>query len=384
MNTEPNRRRPLHRLSKVLFAVLGSMAILLAVALGLFRLLVAQIPGYQTELRDWVAAELGLTVGFAVVDARLGFRGPELTLRQATIGSGRDFFEAERATITLDPVALVFSREIDIQRLTLDGVRLTVERDASGTFRLGDFALTAGEEAVSASIPQAVQVAIRQSELVYIDSVRGQEWLFDDLDIVIESTDGNYQARASLRPPEALAETIALDFELGLPVEDAEPMVLRVAGRAGSLDLGTLAELLPVESIPAVRGGSGIDFEIEWTDRVLTGARFDLDIGDLGLGADGVQFDRLGLRGDWRRLDTAGWRLRLDDISVVRDGRAWEPSGSIDMELQSDANGLSSLALDAEFIRIEDLEPFLAEVPDAPLVGQWSSFGPSGDIRISA
>ena len=108
------------------------LAILLAVALGVFRLLVAQIPSYQTELRDWVAAELGFAVGFAVLDARLGFRGPELTLRQATIGSGREFLEAEQATITLDPFALVFSRQIDVSRLTLDGVRLTVERDARG------------------------------------------------------------------------------------------------------------------------------------------------------------------------------------------------------------------------------------------------------------
>ena len=95
MNAPSSNRRPLRSLSKVLFVTLGGSAILLAVALGVFRLLVAQIPSYQTELRDWVAAELGFAVEFAVLDARLGFRGPELTLRQATIGSGRDFLEAE-------------------------------------------------------------------------------------------------------------------------------------------------------------------------------------------------------------------------------------------------------------------------------------------------
>jgi uncharacterized protein (TIGR02099 family) len=380
MNTEPKRRRPLRRLSKALFAVLGSVAILLAVGLGVFRLLVAQIPGYQIELRDWVAAELGLTVEFAVVDARLGFRGPELTLRQATIGSGRDFFEAERATITLDPVALIFSRQIDILRLTLDGVRLTVERDAGGTFRLGDFALTPDAGGDWASIPESVEVAIRDSELIYIDSMREQEWHFDDLDLVIASADGAYLATASLNPPESLAERLALEFELRLSPDGQEAVVMRLAGAADSLDLETLAELIPLESIPSVSGLAAIDAEVEWTEAQLTAARFDLDGSALDPGSGSAPFDRLSFSGDWQQLDVDAWRLRLDRINVLRDGRSWDPSGSMSLVAESDSDGVRALSVEADFVRMEDLEPLVAVLPDNPLAGQWSRFQPRGDV----
>ena len=60
--------------------------ILLAVALGVFRLLLGQIPEYQDEIKAFVAAELGLTVEFATIDARLGFADQAVVLRHGLVG----------------------------------------------------------------------------------------------------------------------------------------------------------------------------------------------------------------------------------------------------------------------------------------------------------
>ena len=171
MKDKRNSIRPIRRLSKILFATLGGVAILMAVALGVFRLLVAQIPEYQTEIKNWVAAELGLVVDFETLDARLGLKGPELTLRETSIGSGTEFLQADQAIITLDPIALLLARRVDVSRLTLDGVRLTVERDLEGTFRLGDYALESGSETLAESIADNIRFCKPHASMLEVERV---------------------------------------------------------------------------------------------------------------------------------------------------------------------------------------------------------------------
>ena len=375
MSSKRNRSRPLRRLSKILVVSLGGVAILLAVALGVFRLLVAQIPEYQTELKEWVAEELGLAVDFAELDAHLGLAGPELTLRGASLGG--EVFRADEARITLDPVTLVIARRIEISRLTLDGVRLTVERDPAGTVRVGDFALTSGADGMVASIPHSVEVAIRDSELTYVDAGRGRSWRFDDVDVVIGSVDGNYSGRATLRPTASLADRIELGFDaVG---GDRARLILRID--ADGLDLAELAAFAPVDPVWPVSGRGIADAEIEWTGERLTRLRLGIDVEEVRIGAEGSEpYERIGLEADWRRA-TAGWQLTLDDIAVSRNGRSWGPSGSAAFSIESDEAGMRAASLVASFARLQDLEPLISAFPEAQLAEQWALFEPSGEIR---
>jgi hypothetical protein len=55
MTSKATRFPLLRRLGKWLLVSLGLLCILLAAALGIFRLLLGQIPEYETELKAWVA-----------------------------------------------------------------------------------------------------------------------------------------------------------------------------------------------------------------------------------------------------------------------------------------------------------------------------------------
>jgi uncharacterized protein (TIGR02099 family) len=375
-------KRLLRRVSKVLFATLGGIAILLAVALGVFRLLVAQIPEYQTEIKQRVAAELGLVVDFKSLDARLGLRGPELTLREATIGSGTEFLQADRAAITLDPTALLVGRRIDVSHLTLDGVKLTVERDPQGTFRLGDFALASGSGGLAATIPESVRVAIRNSELLYIDAARDREWLFTDLELSIESTDGDYVASASLMPPDALAGRLSLDFRTESPVTDGQSIRWRLDADTDELDLGVLAALLPIDPVLPVSGHGAVDAVVEWSDNRLAGLRVGVDLADLGVGEAGNEpYEYVQFVADWQRSDAAGWQLALDRIEISRNGRAWDPAGSAGFSLATVDGEVQAITLVSDFFRLEDLKPVFSAFPETQIAEQWELFEPAGDVR---
>ena len=380
----PKRRTLIRRLAKGVFVTLGVVAILLAVALGVFRLLIGQIPEYQSELKAWVAEELGLVVDFAELDARLGLTGPELSLRAASIGRGeRGFLEADRATITLDPVALVLGRRIEIARLTLDGVQLTVERDAAGTLRLGDDALVPVAVGPGA-IPQSVEVVIRDSVLRYVDAGRGQSFDFSDLELSIESTDGRLGASASLVPPPGLAGRVELSAVAELPGEASGGAgTWHVEAAVVALDLEGLTGLLPAGLVPPLAGRGDVSAVAEWAGGRLLTATLDVALEAVQIGAadgDAAPYEALGLTAEWRAAP-AGFRLELGDVELARNGRVWEPPVTAAFALERDVDGIGAVELSASFIRLDDLEPIVSAFPESQLAEQWELFGPVGEIR---
>jgi len=380
---ETQRYRLLRRLGKALFVTVGVVAILLAVALGVFRLLIAQIPDYQNELKAWVADELGLEVDFEMLDARLGLRGPELSLRSASIGGsdGIRFLLAEEAAITLDPVALVVGRRIEISRLTLGGVELTVERDANGTFSIGDFDFEPGEGELAAWVPESVEVVIRDSKLRYADAVSAEVWEFDDLFVSVESTDERLEGNATMRPPADLAGSLELVLEAGLDAGGSGNR-WQVDAMAGGLDLGILARIVPIAGMPAIAGRGEVDARLKWNERSLDAVEVGVDFEDFSFGTTaGNEFEHLGLVADWERLDASQWHIGLSNIAVTRADASWAPAAEAGFSLTTDEDGIVAVSLDAGFVRLDDLAPFVRAFPETQLAEQWELFGPVGDIR---
>ena len=88
----------------------GLSALLLALLVGVFRIVVTHAPDYRQPIVDWASQTLGLPVEIGQVDARLGLFGPELIFRQATILSepgGDPLFSAGRGSVSLDVMQLL-------------------------------------------------------------------------------------------------------------------------------------------------------------------------------------------------------------------------------------------------------------------------------------
>src|SRR4249919_1373582 len=98
------------KLVKIALIVAGS-GVLLALA-GTFALreLLAQIPSYRQDLQSWVNRDLGLQLDFADLDARWGWRGPELTFRGASVAAAagaEPFIRARAASVGMSPLRLL-------------------------------------------------------------------------------------------------------------------------------------------------------------------------------------------------------------------------------------------------------------------------------------
>jgi uncharacterized protein (TIGR02099 family) len=376
----------IQRLGRVLIVSFGLVVIVLAVALGLFRFALGQIPEYQDEIKAFVAAELGLTVEFAAIDARLGFAGPELSLSDASIGSGvgGGFLEAGQASITFDPLTLVFGRRLEVSRLTLGGVVLTVERDRSGTFRFGDRAVEPGAGTWTDNIPPSVEVVIRDSALEYVDSARGRRWRFDELEAVLESSGGQLEASLSLRPEIALAGPVEVELTARLPDDEGNGIAWQADVAAPALDLAVLALLAPVDALVPLSGRGDVRGRLEWADGQFVAAGLETAFRDLAIGPperEDAAIPALSFSADWRRTSAGEWQLRLDDIAVVRNGRQWPSDLSAEFSLAREAGETQMLHLAADFVRLQDLAPLLSAFPSTQIAEQWALFEPEGDVR---
>lgn len=368
------------RLGRWLFVGLGVLAILAAVALGAFRLLIGQIPAYQSEIKAFVSGQLGLDVDFASIDARLALGGPELSLRAATIGSGEGggFLAAEQARIRFDPLALVFERRLEVSRLTLAGLALTLERDDSGTFRFGDRAIGSSDASLMRALPASADVAIRDSELHYVDTARGQSWRFDGLDAVVASVDGQVSAQLSLTPEADFAGPLEIRL-----AADLEAATGRADFHVTALDLGAFERLLPVDGIVPLAGVSDIDGSLEWTATGLAGATLAVDFDDFRIGnpaGEEARYETLAFAAEWQRISDAEWRIGLSGIELSHQGRDWDMPASAGFTLRRDDDRIASVRLSSDFVRLEDLAPVFAAFPDSQLADQWALFEPAGDL----
>ena len=71
-------KRFLRRLTKYIAYLAAVIVILLAIAVGLFRLFLPRVPEYQDEIKGWASAAIGMQVEFSGMDARWGLSAPEL------------------------------------------------------------------------------------------------------------------------------------------------------------------------------------------------------------------------------------------------------------------------------------------------------------------
>ena len=76
-------KQSLQRLTKYLAYFAAAVVIFLAVTIGLFRLMLPQLPGYQKEIKDWISTAIGVQIEFTDMNARWRLSGPELNFYNA-------------------------------------------------------------------------------------------------------------------------------------------------------------------------------------------------------------------------------------------------------------------------------------------------------------
>jgi uncharacterized protein (TIGR02099 family) len=378
----------LRKLFKALGVCVAVLVIIAALGVGAFRIVVAELPSYQGQIQAWAEDVLGLGVGFSRLDARWGLRGPELTFYDASVArrdeAGEPIIRAAAVTFGLSPRTLLLERSIAVERVVLERTELTLERGIDGALHLKGAPAVgrAGQSLAIEDLP-SVEVVLSDSTIRYSDLARGLAWTFGDVRIRLEHAANRVLLEARGTPPADLGQRIDVSIEGDLAADgDAASNRWLVVAELGGVELAPIAASFPdVAQLP--RGGSGeIAVWLQLDGTALRQATAQLAIDDFefpGAVAGAPSYDELSVTAEWA-AEESGWRLALTDLTVSRAGRPWPQSVNLALSVGTDGGAIGTVDLKSNFLRLEDLEPVFAAVPEVEQAALWEAFEPRGDV----
>ena len=370
------------RLWKWFAGLFAALAILSALIIGAFRVAADQLPEYRTPIEQWASRMLGLPVEIGGMDARLGFDGPEILLRDAAIFSadGNILLQADTASLSLDVSELLFAWQIKGDRFTVDGAQLDVRRDASGEIFILGIPVSSIKPRGKALL---AEIRLRGGRVVFDDEMEGASWVFRDADVDLSGDDRELRIDLNLGRPGELARRISgwmvatvneagvySDWRMSVWFEELEfPALHRLAGLqwlprlTGEADMRLWLDL---------RGAEPLRVSAETTIRALAMA-------EAMTAPDGAGYQLIEGRFDWDRLDR-GWRLQASNLHVRRAEREWRNS-TVDIQTGPGDAGASRISISAERIRLQDLMPLVPLLPDEALRDSMFALNPRGDLE---
>jgi uncharacterized protein (TIGR02099 family) len=367
------------RIAAGVFAV---VVILLAVAIGLARLALVQLPEYRGQIEARVSEELGWPLRIAEIDARLGWRGPEFRFvdaRVLTQDGTRTLIRASRGSLVFSSLALLRG-EFQPASISLAGISLRVERNAEGLWHLsgkdGPLLGSAGAGEGTAALPRLSE--LRQSrlrledvQLELEDFARGiGPWLFQLDELELELADATLQVAAAGRLPRQLGRGVSFSLRVDGQDERGVPRDWSAGISVDGLDLPAVgATLQRADRFPHAGLVDG-DVLLLSDAGGLARIAGELNARDLQLPTrseadtapeqDGYELLRAAF--EWSRRER-GWEARLRDLEVMRDGRHWgSPAASLLYELDGSVRRIEARA---EQLYLEDLLPAAGWLPPA-------------------
>jgi uncharacterized protein (TIGR02099 family) len=381
------RIRVLRKLAKYLSYTLAALIILAAVAVGLLRIMLPQLPEYQDEIEARVTAAIGRQVSFSRLDARWRLRGPEIVFYDVSIADsarpGSTLVDASSVTVGVSATDLLARRRLRVRRINVDEIDIVVDRLPSGDWSVQGQMLPAtgswGDLLVRApaDLPVGRNVSISLSDIRVrlTDQLRGAAAVtFDVQRLTLDLAGEGVSAQGRVVFGGGNSGRLSVDVTGRFGERSAAGVLSgdwQVNTALRDVVFGDFADIAPAGWHIPVRGTGD--------------ATVALDIRSGGVRSSLVTFDLSGLsppgatdladvagRVEWQTLP-GGWLVSVDDLDLRRAERDWPRTF---LRLRANvADGRRRLEFGVGPVPLEDLGFFARFGPDA-----WS--GPLAALAL--
>ena len=229
---------------------------------------------------------------------------------------------------------------------------------------------------------------VRDSRVLYLDPARSIAWAFQDVAGTMRRDGDLLKVEASAKPPREFANRI--DVTVQAVIEDDDVPGARVHRRLAALDRHRRHGSRGRGAVVAAHGARAAQrprrrrLRLEWRANELAGGNVDVKLADVSMsstpGYSDPRFERIALHGDWER-DGDAWHVALKDVSVTHATRAWPVDADLDADITLGGEGVERVGLKGNFLRLEDLTPFVAPLPETQWHDAWLALAPRGDLR---
>ncbi len=377
------------RIARKLFtyaAYLGAaVVILLAVGVGLFRLMLPKLPAYQEEIKDWASAAIGMQVEFSGMDARWRLSGPELTFYDAELAAdGRaTVLHAEEVSVGVELLRLLLDLELVADRVLIREANVALEQVEDGSWLFEGMPLADLRPAPTGEVGGALLVIGEDIQVAVELAHHGQPVTLRVDSVRYRREDGQHSVDASLILPEGLGTEIDVAAAQMLPRgAPAGPWRWFVEGEG--LDLAAWAGLWP-DRLPLASGIADLQLWVEVEDRVVRTATANFALADVAYPPDAApQGAADGPFSAEGRIEFSGgpggWLVAADGLSMTATDGQWPDSSLMLRATAGDDGELERLEGRATWIDFDLLRNVAPLVP-ADYRGVFAELAPSGVAR---
>ena len=349
----------LRRLWKIVAYATAGLVILLAIAVGLFRLFLPRLPEYQEEIKSWASNAIGMQVEFTGMDARWGLSGPELKFYGAELirpGMQTRLIAAAEVGVGVSLIRLLKDRALIVDTVTVRDTSIELRQMDDGHWQVqgsepGD--LLRASPADPGSIG-AIDVIGFNIELQLLRPGDERPTLFDLSRVQVRRDDMRIALDASVRLPEFVGG--ALDVS-ATQILAGDERTWNVSVEADDLILAGVSQLQTDERFSIASGEGDLELAIAYANERIVSATANIEFEDVALGS-GAAFDISG-RFDVNN-DIDGWLLAADSLVMTTPSGEW-PRTSLRFETSTDHDGnIVMVDASASYLNLSDFELFMS------------------------
>ncbi len=370
----------LHRLTKFVAYSAAVIIILLAIAVGLFRLFMPRIPEYQDEIKDWASNAIGVQVEFSDMDARWGLSGPELEFYDAELiqqDSGVRIVAAQEVGIGVGLMRLIFEQAAVVDRVVIRNTSVDIRQHEDGSYRVQGLPIEEllGRNTDDAALQISIEIIGEDIELRFMQPGDERPQSFEVPNVRVSIDESRIAVDADIRLPDELGDRLGVSATQVL----ADPAAARswnIVVDANDISLPGLSGLSTGER-RFLSGSGDMDLALSVSKGRVQNASAEVEFVDIALASD--EFFDLSGRIEIDISDN-DWLVAANELVVKFPDHEW-PETLMHVEASVDSAGKAvMLNAQASYLNLNDLQtlnPWLLEEQRDLLL----EYSPSGVIR---
>jgi uncharacterized protein (TIGR02099 family) len=375
--------RLLQRVFKFFAYTAGGIIILLAIAVGLFRLFLPRLPEYQEEIKGWASTAIGLHVEFSGMDARWGLSGPEVEFFDAELvapDTMARIVAADTVSVGIALGNLLFDRKAVVDRVVVRETDLEVRQLPNGEWAIQGSPISELIPARSAPTEGGglgpIEVRLEDIGLNLLQPGDERPKIFQIPLLTINRDDARMAIDGDVELPEDLGDSLrvsAIQLLEGAP----EDRIWDIRADAEGVRLKNVSLMQPYEEAWFESGRGDLNVSMRIADKRLESATAELAFRNISI----ATVSELALSGRFEFFgDERGWLIAASDFKAVTPAGEW-PLSTLRFEMGTNEEGeLVMVDVEASYLNLADAAialPWLKPEHRAML----GDFDPSGVIR---
>jgi len=381
-------RAGMRLIGRWLMQIAAGVVIMLALLVGIARLLLPEAASFKEEIRAGVEQVTGFKFNFEMISAGLSVYGPELRFTNAAIQwpDETQIVAANEVAVSLDLLSWVTSGQLLPGRIFIEGMAVDITVAADGEWTVQGRPWRDYLPSDRGGITDIPESRLQLVDIAF--SFRNMQrngpriaGVINQFDAVLD--DARVAVTAKVDPGASYGRALGIEAEFPLQLlvsaQDMQadtPWELRLYAKDFRLD--KWLEITELSDFPVIDSEGDADFYVAFKGMRPVAVESELELEQLELAQPGgtpVLIDKLSGNLNWQLVD-GGWQATGERLRIDRGSRVWPDSEFMIRYSAGPEPERQHIIANATFLRVEDLLPFM----QALMPVQLQEAGFTGDL----